>query len=52
MHGHDLVSAPLANHPIKPNDTRPGRFALNQIPSDWNHNLPDIQIVTITAEGK
>jgi hypothetical protein len=49
---HSLVSDPLAKDPIKPNDTRTVRLSLNEIPSDWNHNLPDIQIVTVTAEGK
>lgn len=52
MHDHSLVSDPLAKDPIKPNDTRPVRLALTEIPPDWNHNLPDIKIVTVAAEGR
>jgi hypothetical protein len=52
MHGHNLVSDPLSKNPIKPNDTRPVRLGLDNVPSDWNHNLPDIRIVTVTAEGQ
>lgn len=52
MHDHALVSDPLIKDPIKPNDTRTVRLALNNVPPDWNHNLPDIQIITVTAEGR
>ena len=49
---HDLVSGPLTMNPIKPNETRPVRLSLDNVPSSWNHNLPDIKIVTVTAVGK
>jgi hypothetical protein len=49
---HDLVSDPLTKDPIKPNDTRPIRLSLDNVPPKWNHNLPDIHIVTVTAVGQ
>ena len=49
---HSLVSDPLAQDPIKPNDTRPVRLALNSVPRDWNHNIPQIRIVTVTAQQR
>ncbi len=52
MKDHDLISDPLTKDPIKPNDTRPVRLGLDNVPSRWNHNLPDIHIVTVTAEGR
>lgn len=52
MKDHSLVADPLAQDPIKPNDTRPIRLALNNVPREWNHNLPQVQIMTVTAEGR
>ena len=52
MKDHSLVEDPLAQDPIKPNDTRPVRLSLNNVPREWNHNVPDIQIVTVTAAGQ
>lgn len=49
---HGLVSDPLVKDPIKPNDTRPVRLSLENVPATWNHNLPEIQIVAVTAVGK
>ncbi len=49
---HGLVSDPLTKDPIKPNGTRPVRLGLDNVPASWNHNLPEIQIVTVTAEGR
>jgi len=46
------VENPLAQDPIKPNDTRPVRITLDNVPRTWNHNLPDIKIVTVTATGQ
>ena len=52
MHEQGLVSDPFTRDPIKPNDTRPFRIALNNVPGSWNHNIPDLQIVTVTATRK
>lgn len=52
VHDHGLVSDPLTKDPIKPNDTRPVRLGLDNVPSSWNHNLPEIRIVTVTAVGR
>jgi hypothetical protein len=51
MKDHNLISDPLAQNPIMPNDTRRVRLALNNLPRDWDHNLPQIQIVTVMAQG-
>jgi hypothetical protein len=48
----ELVSDPLTKDPIKPNDTRAVRLGLENVPASWNHNLPEIQIVTVTAVGR
>lgn len=37
MKDHSLVEDPLAQDPIKPNDTRPVRIYLNNVPPTWNH---------------
>ena len=52
MKDRSLVSDPLAQDPIKPNDTRRVRLALNNVPRQWNHNIPQLQIVTVTAAGQ
>jgi hypothetical protein len=52
VQGRDLVADPLTKDPIKPNDTRPVRLELDNVPYSWNHNLPEIQIETVTAVGQ
>jgi len=52
MRDRRLVPDPLTKDPIKPDDTRPVRLSLENVPPDWNHNLPEVQIVTVTAEGQ
>ncbi len=52
MRDRSLVSDPLTKDPIKHDDTRPVRLSLENVPPDWNHNLPEVQIVTVTAEGR
>lgn len=39
----------LTQTPIKPGDTRPVRLTVNQVPKDWNHQLPQIRISETTG---
>jgi len=39
----------LVNDPLKPNETRGFRILVNQVPPNWNHQLPGLQIVTVTS---
>lgn len=48
---HDLVADSFATDPIKPNQTRPFRINVDQVPNSWNNNLPEVQIVDVTATG-
>jgi hypothetical protein len=49
---NQLISDPFAKDPLKSNDTRPFRVAINGAPNFWNHNVPDMQIVHVTGEGR
>jgi uncharacterized protein DUF3426 len=39
----------LTQAPIKPNEGRPIRIAFDHYPNGWNHQLPDLKVVTVTA---
>jgi hypothetical protein len=39
----------LTKAPIKPNEGRPIRIAFDHFPNGWNHQLPDLRVVTVTA---
>lgn len=51
VQGNGLVPESFANAPIKPNQTRPFRLSVEQVPLSWNNNLPEVQITTVTATG-
>jgi hypothetical protein len=40
----------LTKTPIKPGETRPIRIAVNQVPSTWNHQVPQIEVLQTTGE--
>jgi hypothetical protein len=40
---------PLANHPIKPNETRDVRIPIEGVPAGWNHQIPEIKIQDVGA---
>ncbi len=42
---------PLANSPIKPTEARPVRIAFDHVPQGWDHKLPALTIVNVTAVG-
>jgi uncharacterized protein DUF2393 len=39
----------LTKAPIKPNEGRPIRISFDNFPNGWNHQLPDLKVVTVTA---
>ncbi len=42
---------PLANSPIKPTEARPIRIAFDHVPEGWDHKLPALTIINVTAVG-
>lgn len=48
--GRCEVADEFAAHPIKPNELRFFCVAVDQVPSGWNHELPEMQVVTVTSE--
>jgi hypothetical protein len=47
--GNCEVTNEFARHPIKPNDLRFFCVSVSPIPNDWNHELPDTQVVRVTS---
>jgi hypothetical protein len=45
----DGVGVDLVDQPIQPNETRDIRMSVTHAPQDWNHQLPRIQVQTVTA---
>jgi hypothetical protein len=43
------VDEALSKAPMKPNDTRPIRIAINHVPPNWNHQMPEIQISAVSS---
>lgn len=41
----------LASAPIKPNDTRPIRIAIDRVPQNWNRQMPEIQVSAVTSHS-
>lgn len=48
--GSNVTTQPLTEAPIKPNEARPIRIAFANVPQGWNHQLPAITMVGVTAE--
>jgi len=53
MSGDDnqLAPDPFTKDPLEPNDTRPFRLSITRAPDWWNHNIPEVQIVSVTGQG-
>jgi hypothetical protein len=49
--GGARVSQDLASAPMKPNDTRPIRIAIDHVPQNWNHQMPEIQVSAVTSHS-
>jgi hypothetical protein len=45
------ISQDVTSAPIKPNDTRPIRIAIDRVPEDWNHQMPEIQVSAVTSHS-
>ncbi len=39
----------LTEMPIKPGETRPFRIHVSELPAGWNHQLPEMKIITVTG---
>jgi hypothetical protein len=39
----------LAEAPIKPGETRPFRIHVSELPAGWNHQIPEMKIITVTG---
>ncbi len=50
--GSNATTQPLTDAPIKPSEARPVRIAFDQVPNGWNHSLPTLSIVSVTAVGQ
>lgn len=47
--GQTFTEEDLTQNPIKPNDSRPVRIAVDRVPDKWNRSMPEIAITTVTA---
>ena len=48
---NSLVTDEFSKDPLKPNDTRPFQVQVSQVPAGWNHTMPRMRVVTVSAEG-
>ena len=48
--GTDLIRNEFARNPIKPNEMRFFRIAVDEVPPSWNHEVPELKIVEIKAQ--
>lgn len=39
----------LTKSPIKPGETRPIRITVSQVPAQWNHEIPQVKVITTTG---
>ena len=44
-----MTATPLTQRPIKPNESRPVRMYFEHTPKDWNHQLPQLTVTTVTG---
>ncbi len=49
--GQTLVSDDFLTDPLKPNESRPFRIRASRIPAGWNHTMPELRLMTVSAEG-
>ena len=48
--GVGVVRNEFSNNPIGPNETRFFRVAIDQIPSTWNHEVPELKIIEVKSK--
>jgi hypothetical protein len=46
----DQTGGEFAAGPIKPNEIRPFHISMEQIPSDWNHQTPELRVVSVSVQ--
>jgi len=46
-----LQSDSFGTDPLQPNATRPFRMTVSPVPAGWNHSLPNLTVLTVSAEG-
>ena len=49
--GDSLVTDEFGTDPIKPNQTRLFRITVDQVPRGWNHQMPEMKVLTVATEG-
>ena len=47
-----VVNDEFTYKPIRPDQTRLFRLSVSEIPVNWNHDMPGVQVEDVTAEGK
>ena len=47
--GTDLIRGEFARNPISPNEVRFFRVAVEQVPPNWNHEVPALKIVAVSG---
>lgn len=50
--GSNPTTQLLTEAPIKPGEARPVRIAFDHLPEGWNHALPALTVVSVTAVGQ
>lgn len=48
--GTDLIGNEFARNPIRPNEMRFFRVAIEQVPPAWNHEVPELKIVEVKVQ--
>lgn len=46
----DQTSGESPIRPIKPGEVRPFRVVVEQVPPDWNHLTPDLNVISVSAQ--
>ena len=49
--GQTLVRDDFSTDPLKPNATRPFRASVSRVPAGWNHTMPKMSVLAVSAEG-
>jgi hypothetical protein len=50
--GSNATTQPLTEAPIKASEARPVRIAFDHVPEGWNHALPALTVIGVTAVGQ
>lgn len=50
--GSNSATQPLTDAPVKAGETRPVRMEFANTPEQWNRELPELSVITVTAAGQ